>query len=212
MLEPEGFGRTQVLVPISLRSKIIRVAHDVPSSGHLGTQKTLDRVLRHFYWPGIFKYVREYCRTCDVCQRLGKGATKARAPLINLPVIDKPWSRIALDIVGPLDICDKSGNRFILTIMDLATHFPFAFPLKVHTAVEVAKALVSVFTTFGFPDEVLTDQGSEFMSELMQLLMNECQIMQLKTSAFHPQTNGCLEKFHHTLKDMLKAVGRNFSG
>ena len=99
--------------------------------------------------------------------------TKARAPLINLPVIEKPFSRIAIDIVGPLETCDKTGNRFILTIMDLATHFPFAIPLKVHTAVEVAKALVSIFTTFGFPDEVLSDQGTEFMSELRQLLMNE---------------------------------------
>ena len=212
VVEPDGFGRTQVIVPISLRVKIIRIAHDVPSSGHLGTQKTLDRVLRHFYWPGIFKFVRDYCCTCDVCQRLGKGNKKARAPLINLPVIDKPFSRIAMDIVGPLETCEKSGNRFILTIMDLATHFPFAVPLKVHTAVEVAKALVSVFTTFGFPDEVLSDQGTEFMYELMQLLSNECQILQLKTSAFHPECNGCLERWHRTLKDMLKAVGETFEG
>src|ERR1043165_2030263 len=212
VVEPDGFGRTQVIVPISLRVKIIRIAHDVPSSGHLGTQKTLDRVLRHFYWPGIYKFVRDYCRTCDVCQRLGKGAKKARAPLLNLPVIDKPFTRIAMDIVGPLETCEKSGNRFILMIMDLATHFPFAVPLKVHTAVEVAKALVSVFTTFGFPDEILSDQGTEFMSELMQLLLNECNILQLKTSAFHPECNGCLERWHRTLKDMLKAVGETFQG
>lgn len=209
---PEGAELTQVIVPVPLRNQLLKVSHDIPASGHLGTQKTLDRLLRHFCWPGIHKSVKEYCRTCDICQRLGKGAQKIRAPLINLPVISKPFSRLAIDIVGPLSTCDKSRNRFILTVMDLATHYPLAFPLRTHTALEVAKALISVFTMFGFPDEILSDCGSEFMSEIIQLFLHECQVCQLKTSPFHPQANGCLERFHRTLKDMLKAIGEEFPG
>src|SRR5678815_2843397 len=101
-------------------------------------KKTIDRLLCHFWWPGVFRDVKEYCRSCDVCQRLGKGAVKVRAPLINLPVISSPFSRLAVDIVGPLKTCAKSGNEYILTVMDLATHYPLAFPLKKHCAIAVS--------------------------------------------------------------------------
>jgi len=66
---------------------------------------------------------------------MGEGA------VINLPLIDEPWSHVAIDIVGPLDECKVSGNRFLVTMLDLATHFPLAYLVKEHTAVEVAKCL-----------------------------------------------------------------------
>src|SRR5688572_13624668 len=192
---PDGIEVKQIVVPTALRNKLLQVAHDIPSSGHLGTQKTIDRLLCHFWWPGVFRDVKEYCRSGDVCQRLGKGAVNVRAPLINLPVISSPFSRLAVDVVGPLQTCGKSGNKFILTVMDLATHYPLAFPLKEHCATEVAKSLIQVFTMFGFPDELLSDCGTEFMSKVMQVFLNECQVTQLKCSPYHPQTNGCLERF-----------------
>jgi hypothetical protein len=160
---PEGMEVTQVVVPVQLRQRLLKVAHDIPSSGHLGTQKTIDRLLRHFWWPRIFGEVKAYCRSCVVCQKLGKGAVKVRAPLINLPVINKPFSRLSVDIVGPLQKCELTGNRFLLTVMDMATHFPMAFPLQSHTARDVANVLINVFTTFGFPDELLSDCGTEFV-------------------------------------------------
>ena len=67
----------------------------------------------------------------------------------------------------------ESGNRFILTILDLCTHYPEAIRLKQHTAADVAQALGTVFSRFGFPQEILSDQGSDFMSELMQVFLNE---------------------------------------
>src|ERR1043165_4657999 len=207
---PDELGYLQIVVPSQLRTKLLYIAHDIPASGHLGVKKTLDRLLRHFYWPGINSSVRTYCRTCDVCQRLGKGASSSRAPLINLPIIAEPFSRLAIDIVGPLSVCDGSHNRFILTVIDLATHYPFAFPLRNHTAHDVAKCLISVFTMFGFPKEILSDCGTEFMSELMQVFLHECNVIQLKSSPYHPQTNGSCEKFNRTLKDMLKAIVEDF--
>jgi len=84
--------------------------------------------------------------------------------------------------------------------------------LRNHTAQDVAKALISVFTMFGFPREILSDCGSDFMSDLMQVFLHECGVVQIKTSPYHPQTNGCCERFHRTLKDMLKAVVETFPG
>lgn len=126
-LTPEGLGITQIVVPSQLRLKLLRIAHDVPASGHLGTQKAFNRLatlvgLRHFWKPGVHKSVREYCRSCEMCHMLGKGSIQLRAPLISLPVIDEPFRRLAMEIVG---VCEKSRNRFILTIINLVKHFPF---------------------------------------------------------------------------------------
>jgi len=90
--------------------------------------------------------------------------------LHNLPVIAQPFSRIAIDIVGPLPVCRDTGHRFILTIVDHCTHLPEALKLVTHEAVDVAKSLVSVFSHFGFAREILSDCGPEFMSQLTKVV------------------------------------------
>jgi len=198
-------------VPQLLRAKLLHIAHDLPTSGHLGIKKTYDRLARHFFWLGMRSSVVQYCRTCETCQRLGKLNMQHRAPLINLPVIGDIFSRIAIDIVGPLKPC-ASGSRFILTVIDFASHYPLAFALKNHTAMEVVRCLIEVFTQYGFPDELLSDCGTEFLSELTQIFLLEIQVWQMKTSPYHPQTNGCLERFHRTLKGMLKGCLETYEG
>ena len=200
----------RLVVPSVLRNRILHVAHDIPASGHLGIAKTKARLWPHFHWPRLAKEVTSYCRSCDVCQRLGKGQKPAPAPLIPLPLISQPFTRVAMDIVGPLPTCSKSGNRFILTVLDLATHYPEAIALPGHTAMQVAQALSQVFSHFGFPDEILSDQGSDFMSDLMQIFLHDFKITQLKASAYHPQSNGSCERFHRTLKSMIKANAVDF--
>jgi len=95
--------------------------------------------------------------------------------------------------------------------MDLATHYPEAVPLKNHTAEEVANALAQIFSHFGLPEEILSDQGTEFMSELMQHFFFPLGIKQIRASPYHPETNGSCERFHRTLKSMLRAVVNDFN-
>jgi len=168
-----GTEFSQIVVPKPLRAKILKQVHDIPAAAHLGMIKTKKRLEQHFYWPAMSEDIKLYIRICDVCHRLGKGGKPAPAPLHNLPVIAEPFSRIAIDIVGPLPVCRDTGSRFILTIVDHCTHFPEALPLVTHEAVDVAKALVSVFSHFGFAREILSDCGSEFMSQLTKVLLEE---------------------------------------
>jgi len=209
--QQQEFGIKQIVVPKLLRSQLLHIAHSIPAAGHLAAKKTLDRLLQHFWWPNVNQSVKQYCQTCDSCQRLGKGGTPQRAPLHNLPLVSEPFSRIAIDIIGPLPVCNETENRFILTILDLATHYPDAIPLKQHTAKDIALALTSVFTRFGFPTEILSDQGPELMSELMQIFCNDFGITQIRTSPWHPQTNGACERLNATIKSMLKACSVQFN-
>ena len=207
-----NFSADRIVVPSALRPQVLQLAHDVPAAGHLGIRKTHARLQPHFYWPRMHKDVTHYCKSCDTCQREGKGRKIPPAPLVSVPLVSEPWCRVAIDIVGPLPVCPKTGNRFILTCMDLASHYPEAIPLKQHTAEDVANALSQIFAHFGFPDEILSDQGTEFTSELMQHFFHHFGITQIRCSPYHPQTNGSCERFHRTLKSMLCSMVEQFSG
>jgi len=94
---------------------------------------------------------------------LCKGKNPAPAPLQSLPLVNEPFAQVVIDIVGPLPVCKVTGNKFVLTVRDRCTHYLKAIPLKQHTAAEAVQALGTVFSRFGFPQEILSDQGSDFM-------------------------------------------------
>ena len=195
----------QVIVPPCYRNDILMMAHDIPLAGHLGIRKTQSRILQHFYWPKLHKDVVDFCKTCHTCQIIGKSQPAVKpAPLIPIPAFDEPFTRVLVDCVGPLPTT-KSGYRFLLTIMDLSTRFPEAIPLKKITAQTVVEALVQFFTRYGLPKEIQSDQGSNFMSGIFKQVMKELGIKQLTSSAYHPQSQGALERYHQTLKTMLRA-------
>ena len=108
-----------------------------------------------------------------------------------------------MDIVGPLR-CTTTGFKYILTFMDFATCYAEAVPLEKIEAETVADALCQIFTRLGIPDEILSDQGSNFMSTLMAAVFNLLQVKHIHTSPYHPQTDGMLERFRATLKAMLR--------
>lgn len=118
----------QLVVPQKFRKEVLELGHTIPWAGHLAYMKTLPRIGKRFYWPGLFGEVKSFCKSCPQCQLSG-GKGLAHAPLIPLPVVDTPFQRIGIDIVGPLER-SKSGNRFILVICDYATRYPEAFPIR----------------------------------------------------------------------------------
>lgn len=194
----------QLVIPDSYRSHILALAHDHVLSGHLGITKTYERILRYFFWPGLKSDVRDYCRSCSVCQIAGKpNQNIAPAPLHPIPTIGEPFERIILDCVGPLPK-SKSGHQYLLTIMCAATRFPEAIPLRTINAKVVTKALVKFFSSFGLPRFIQTDQGTNFMSKVFLQVRKLLTIEHKFSSAWHPESQGALERFHQTLKSMLR--------
>ena len=192
----------QLVLPMQCRKTVLHTAHDIPLSGHLGKKKTTTRLLQRFYWPTIHRDVAEYCRTCSVCQKTSRRKGH-RAPMIPLPIIEEPFSRIAMDIVGPVPK-SRSGNRYVLVICDYATRYPEAVPLKSIDAEHVAEELVKLFSRVGVPREILTDQGSNFTSQLLSEIYQLLHVHPIRTTPYHPQTDGLVERFNQTLKSMLR--------
>lgn len=202
----QGSQIRQVFVPQVLRNQVMQVAHDSLLGGHLGIKKTRERILTNFYWPGLNRDVTEFCKTCDICQKTVHKGTVHKVPLGKMPVIDVPFKRVAVDIVGPIDPPSEGGYRYILTLVDYATRYPEAVPLKKITAESVAEALVNMYSRFGIPDEILSDRGTQFMSECMKEVSRLLGIRQLATTPYHPMCNGLVEKFNGTLKTMLRRL------
>ena len=203
--EDEWTVNHQTVIPRVYRPEILNLAHETPMSGHLGVNKTYHKILNHFYWPGIKSDVSQHCKSCHTCQMVGKpNQTIPKAQLQPIPAFDEPFSRVIIDCVGPLPKT-KKGCEYLLTIMCASTRFPEAIPLRNIKAKTIVNALVKFFTFVGLPKSIQSDQGSNFMSGIFQQVMYELGIKQYKSSAYHPESQGALERFHQTLKNMIRS-------
>ena len=196
----------QLVVPSPHRMTVMKLAHDCVLSGHLGIKKTTDRVLSNFYWPGVQGDVGRYCRSCDVCQRTVPKGKVSPVPLQSMPLIDTPFERVAVDLIGPIFPATERGNRYVLTMVDYSTRYPEAVALKGIETERVAEALFEFFTRLGIPKEILSDMGTQFTSNLMKEVGRLLSIAQLTTTPYHPACNGLVEKFNGTLKQMLRRM------
>lgn len=205
-VDKEGRKHRQVVVPTKMRSKVLLTGHDTPMAGHLGQKKTRERIWQEFYWPGVVGDIKRHCISCDACQRTSpKGRTK-RVPLGRMPIIDVPFKRVAVDIVGPIKPISATKKQYILVMVDYATRYPEAIALRDIKASTIAEALWNFWTRLGLPDEILSDRGTQFTSELMKDVQQLLTIKGLTTTPWHPQTNGMVERFNGTLKAMLRKL------
>ncbi|XP_052763944.1 uncharacterized protein LOC128205922 [Mya arenaria] len=194
----------QMVVPKNYREK--GLAHDSIMSGHLAVKRTVAKVLSEFYWPGVQADVKRYCQSCDACQRTIPKGKVTKAPLGKRLLIETPFQRVAVDIVGPIEPGSAKGNMYILTLMDYATRYPDAVALPSIEAERAAEALVEMFCRLGVPGELLTDMGTQFTSDVMKEVSRLLSIRQLTTTPYHPICNGLVEKFNGRMKLMLKRL------
>lgn len=206
VIEDEGRTYKQVCVPESLRQDVMRLGHDTPMSGHAGGRRTLHRVWTDFYWPQMSGDVRRYCQTCDVCQRALPKGRVPKATLVSMPLVDQPFEKVAVDIVGPVIPCSDRGHRFILVMVDYATRYPEATAIKNIRAETIAEAMWEMWTRLGIPGEVLSDRGSQFTSEVMQEVYKLLAVKGNLTTPYHAMCNGLVERFNQTLKSMIKKL------
>ena len=189
-----------MVVPQQCRHQLLEMAH----SGHLGVRKTLQRLRAHFYWKHMKTDVARFVKECHPCQVAGKPNQPVPvSPLKPIPVMKNPFERILVDIVGPLPKT-SAGHSYLLTILDSATRYPEAIPLRTIHAKVVVRELLHFFTRFGLPLEVQTDQGTNFMSKIFKQSLTELGIAHVVSSAYHPQSQGALERYHQTLKSMMR--------
>ena len=197
-----GVQSQQLIVPQSLRSQVLKALHDAAGGGHLGVHKTLVKARERFYWPGLRKDVEDWCQKCRDCAESKSPSTCARGPL-SPSVVGYPMERIALDVFGPLPVT-QHGNKYILVVSDYFTRWVEAYPLPNQEASTVAKVLVNEWVCrFGAPDVIHSDQGKNFESHLFAEVCHLLGMEKTRTTPYHPQSDGLVERFNRTLRMLL---------
>ena len=143
--------------------------------------------------------IQKYIQGCQQCQMKKLVRVKTKNPMVITDTPTTAFEKISMNIVGPLPEI-KSGNLYILTIQDNFTKYSLAILRSYHQAGTIADAFVKKFICiFGSPKGVLTDQGRDFLSNLLKILAKPFRIKRFRTTAFHPQSNGSLERSHQTI-------------
>ncbi|XP_063597903.1 uncharacterized protein LOC134774421 [Penaeus indicus] len=198
-------GMKQLVIPSKFRPYILATAHDSSVAGHFSHRKTSEKIFYKFFWPGAGADIKRYCRSCPVCQKFSPKGKVRKVPLVSMPIISEPFTRVAIDLVGPLTSSNR-GHKYILTLIDCATRFPEAVPLKNIDSVTVAENLINIFSRVGIPKEILSDRGTQFKSDLIKEVNRLLSIKAIFTSPYHAACNGTVERFHAVLKSMLRKL------
>ena len=190
-----------IVVPNHLRQMLLEEAHPGQFAGHFAEKKIYDRLRRYYWWKGIRSDVRRHCRGCLTCATRKGGRKPTRPPLHPIPV-GGPFHRLGVDVLQlPLT---RNGNRYVVVFADYLTKWIEAFPVPDQTAETIAKLLVEkIVCVHGVPEQLLSDRGANFLSDLVLEVCSLFGIEKLNTSGYHPQTDGLVEKFNSTLISMI---------
>ena len=203
-----GNNRLQLIVPKVLRTEMLRLHHNIRTSGHLGRNKTLARLRQRCYWPGMRKDVCEWLKQCDVCAKNKKPSKRPRAELHQYSV-GATMERVAIDLVKLPET--EGGNKYCLVASDYFSRFVHAVPIPDKESKTVAVALFDRFLSIlGMPKELHSDQGGEFESQLFKELCDLLDISKSRTTAGNPKSDGLIERFNRTLISMLRAFAEEY--
>ena len=192
----------QLYVPSVMIREVLLQCHDDLTAGHLGIKRTLTKVRDRFYWPAMKNDVRRWIKSCVECNTNKSPSTKAAGLLLPIPV-SQPFDTVAVDIIERLPIT-LDGNQHIVVFTDTFTKWVEAFAVPNIEANTISQLLVEeVFCRYGAPNKLLSDRGKAFLANLTLEVCKLLGIKKVNTSAYHPQTDGMVERFNRTLCQML---------
>ena len=190
------------ICPLEMRPIVIKDYH---TASHCGITKTYQQIRLDWFWPNMIASIRRAVQQCEVCQAVKhsrKTSTSNRQRLHT----GRPWQVLSLDLVGPFTSTPR-GNNVILVLADHFTRWKDAIPIPDGTAENVAIALETrVFCYFGVPERIHTDQGAQFESRLMNQLCQIWGVKKSRTTPYHPEGNGIVERGNKDLGNSLRAL------
>ena len=198
----KGSIRYCVVIPETLKETVLQLCHNDMSGGHLGMKKTWPKVRNRFFWKNAYNDTKEWLDSCKDCASR-KNPQTSRPPLLPILEFSKPFDMMGVDILGPLTET-MNGNMYVVVFTDYLTRWVEAFPMKDMQAKTIAKIFVNeIICRHSAPKVLLSDQGKQFMSELVKSLCEYMRTKKINTTAYHPQTNGLTERFNATLCQIL---------
>ena len=193
--------RQALILPKPLQGEIIKAAHTNRFAGHGGIDKTIDRIEERYWWPNLRKDVEAYVQNCLTCNKSKNppGFRKFHAPHQPLPLADRPGVRVHADLFGPIK-ASGTGKHYLLVITDAWSKYAEVAALQNKDAETVGNAIFDVWICrYGCPEQLVTDRGTDFSSQVGEVLYKRLGIKHSLTAAFHPQCNSAAESFNREI-------------
>lgn len=192
----------RVAVPKLLRQEILQNSHGGLMAGHFSGKRLYKVLSRTWWWDGMYADAFTYCKNCPACVTVTGGGNVVKPPLHPIPV-QYPFQILGVDVMQLPKT--KAGNKYVLVFQDFLTKWPMVFPMPDQKSSRLVKILVNeVIPQIGVPESLLSDRGTNLLSNLMQDVCKLLGITKLNTTAYHPQCDGLVERFNRTLKQMLR--------
>ena len=200
----------QVLIPSLLITETMNILHGNPCSGHYSADRTFKKALTMCYWPNMRSDIDNFCDMCHTCEAYRKPVPQHRAPLQSIQA-ERPFQFVCTDITE-LPVTSQ-GHKYVLVVQDHFTKYVNAFPMSDQTAATVARILCERYIPeHEVPEELFSDQGRQYESEIIQTICQRLNIKKKRTSPYHPRGNGMVERFNRTLKQQLAKLIHQHGG
>ena len=183
---------TCIIVPQTLHKEMIQLLH----TGHLGLEKCLNRAKQSMYWPSLYDELKDLITNCTTCLKFSAQKPTSNKQHAGHEIPVHPWSKLASDIFY------FEGDSYLL-IVDYTSHFPIIRKLSSMTRKAIAHHMQSIFSEYGWPNTLVTDNGPCYTSKEFQLLMQSMSVNHLTSSPHYPQSNGLAEKFVGIIKNLF---------
>ncbi|MGG6712741.1 UNVERIFIED_CONTAM: DDE-type integrase/transposase/recombinase, partial [Salmonella enterica subsp. enterica serovar Weltevreden] len=196
-------GQIRTCVPDWKIQDVLRQCHGEQVGGHMSGKKTALKILQcGFYWPHIFRDAHEYAKNCDACQRLGNISRRMEMPLTPI-LCCEPFDVWGIDFMGPFP--KSNNNLYVLLAVDHVTKWVEAVATPTNDAKVVLKFLQKhIFTRFGTPRVMISDNGSHFVNKPFASLLRKYGVTHKLGVAYHPQTQGQVEVSNREIKNILQ--------
>ncbi|CAF1349706.1 unnamed protein product [Adineta steineri] len=191
-----------------IRADILKIYHDTPANGaHFGREKTTRKIQERYYWPTMTADIRNHIQSCLSCAQNNHQRQKPPGKLKPIPPPDGIWKLLSMDFHGPITPTTRQGNRYIISLTDVLSKFVIAKAVKDCSAATTVDFLTKdVILRYGTPTCILTDNGTHFTSQHTNNLFQKLGVTHLYTTAYHPQTNGQIERFNATMDGKIAAL------
>lgn len=191
-------------VPDELIPDVLLESHNSPLSAHFGINKTLQRIRRHYFWPGLVNSVKNFINNCDVCKSTKHPNVVLRPPMGKTPMPERLFQRLYVDFLGPYPR-SRTGNIGIFVVLDHYSKYPFLKPVKKLTADVITKYLEEeIFHLFGVPETIVSDNDVQFKSKLFKELLEKYNVFHTLTVVYSPQANAS-ERINRSVLAAIRA-------
>jgi hypothetical protein len=207
-LPPIPGASYRLVVPQSLIATVLEFHHDSFFGMHQGYNRTAAAIREKFFWPGMHADIKSYMNTCKTCQRAEK-AVNRKTELHSIPPPTRPWERINIDVVTLGSTPTEMGNKKALTMVCFLSKYAVAVPMPDELTQTVAEAALSVFQYMGFPEEIQSDRGVNFVSKMFKDMCKFMNIKQTFSLPYRSQSNGQVERMNGTIRKMLSKINVN---